>query len=319
MKNLKYIIGTFLSLTLLFSSCQDDEGEVGNIVAPSNVTISYEIVGASASKPNGDGTGVVNFKTTSDNNVITYRYNFGDNTDVKVAASGEISHQFSLTGVNTYSVTVMASGVGGITSTSTINIDVFSSFEDAEAKEFLTGGAGNNKTWYWAADKPINIGLGPNIVQPGGEHTWPQWFRSDPWHSDKLCMYDAEFVFSQSTEGDVTFEQLKDIAYLPGDYASSIGVAGNTCHGLDVAPSLNGVKKVSFAPSNSIATLDGRDPTYRGTTLNFSDDGFMCWYVGKTSSKLEIIEITNTTLKVRIEEGPRAWYCYFQTQKPVKD
>ena len=319
MKNIKYKLGIFLSLTLLFSSCQDDEGEVGNIIAPSNVTISFEIVGADASNPNGDGTGVVNFKTTSDDNVITYRYDFGDNTDVKVASSGVISHQFSLTGLNTYSVTVMASGVGGITSTSTVNIDVFSSFEDEEAKDFLTGGEGNNKTWYWAADKPGNIGLGPNTVQPGGEHTWSQWFSSSAWLSDKLCMYDAEFVFSQSVDGDVTFEQLKAIAYTPGDYASSIGVAGNTCHGLDVAPSLTGVKKVSFSPSNSIATLDAVNPTYRGTTINISDNGFMCWYVGKTSSKLEIIEITNTTLKVRIEEGPRAWYCYFQTQKPIQN
>ena len=319
MKNIKYKLGIFLTLTLLFCSCQDDEAEVGNIIAPTNVTISYEIVGSNSANPNGDGTGVVNFKTTSDNNVITYRYDFGDNTDVKAAASGKISHQFSLTGLNTYSVTVMASGIGGITTTSTINIDVFSSFEDTEARDFLTGGAGNNKTWYWAANKPINIGLGPNTVQPGGEHSWPQWFRSDPWHSDKLCMYDAEFVFSQSIDGDVFFEQLKEIAYLPGDYASSIGVAGNTCHGVDVVPSLKGIKKVSFAPSNSIATLIGVDPVYRGTTLIFSDDGFMCWYVGKTSNKLEIIEITSTKLKVRIEDGPRAWYCYFQTEKPIRN
>lgn len=316
MKNITYLI-TILSLALVFSSCEKENYEFGDIVAPTNLAISYEIVGANASKPNGDGTGVVNFTSTADNE-ITYRYDFGDNTDAKVSSSGVISHQFSLNGVNTYSVTVIASGKGGISSTKTVNIDVFSSFEDAKAKEFLTGGAGKNKTWYWAADKPLNIGLGPNTVQPGGEHTWPQWFQSSPWHSDKLCMYDAEFVFSQSADGNVTFEQLKDIAYLPGDYAASIGVAGNTCHGLDVVPSLDGVKNVSFAPSNSIATLDGKDPTYRGTTINISDEGFMCWYVGKASSKLEIIEITESTLKVRIEDGGLAWYCYFQTEKPVR-
>ncbi len=320
MKNIKYKLGIFLSLTLLFSSCQDDEGEVGNIIAPSNIKISYEIVGANASNPNGDGTGVVNFRTTSDNNVITYRYDFGDNTDVVAASSGVISHQFSLTGLNTYSVTVMASGVGGITTTSTVNIDVFSSFEDEEAKDFLTGGVGNNKTWYWAADKSGNIGLGPNTKQADGTHTWPAWFIANPWLSDKLCMYDAEFVFTQSADGKIiNFEQLKQIAYTPGEFAASIGVTGNTCHGLDVAPSLTGVKKISLGPSNSIATLDAVNPAYRGTTINISDNGFMCWYVGKTSSKLEIIEITNTTLYVRIEEGGFAWYCKFQTEKPIQN
>lgn len=317
MKNIKYLI-TFLSLALVFSSCDEENYEFGDIVAPTNLKISYEIVGVDASNPNGDGSGVVNFTSTSDNE-ITYRYDFGDNTDNKVTSSGVISHQFSLTGLNTYSVTVIASGVGGISTTTTVNIDVFSSFEDEEAKEFLTGGAGKNKKWYWAADKGGNIGLGPNTVQADGKHTWPAYFNADPWLNDKLCMYDAEFVFSQSADGDVTFEQLKDIAYVPGTYAPTIGVAGNTCHGLNVAPSLDGVKNISFAPSNSIATLDGVNPTYRGTTINISNDGFMCWYVGKPSSKLEIIEITNSTLKVRIEESDDfAWYCYFQTEKPIQ-
>ncbi|MBJ6368441.1 PKD domain-containing protein [Snuella sedimenti] len=312
MKTIKFKLGVILLLALIFG-CQDDEGIVGDIVAPSNVNMNAEIVGMDANNPNGDGSGLVNFTTSSDG-AITYRYDFGDNTDVVVAPSGNITHQFSLTGLNTYTVTVMASGIGGITTTTSMNIDVFSSFEDQEAKDFLTGGAGNSKKWYWAADKPGNIGLGPNDVQPGGEHTWSQWFTSNAWHSDKLCMYDAEFVFTQSADGKVTFEQLTDIAYTPGDFAASIGVAGDTCHGTDVAPTLDGVKNVSFSPSNSNATVDGE---YRGTTINFSDGGFMCWYVGISS--IEIYEITDSTLSVRMLDASNpalAWYCKYQTDNP---
>lgn len=313
LKKIKFIIGVFLFSILLFSSCQDDEGLVGDIIAPTNVAMTYEIVGADASNPNGDGTGVVHFTTTSDN-VTAYRYDFGDKSDVVAAPSGDITHTFSTTGVNTYSVTVMASGVGGITSTSTINIDVFSSFEDQEAKDFLTGGTGSSKTWYWAADKPGNIGLGPNDTQSGGEHTYSQWFTSDAWHSDKLCMYDSEFVFTQSIDGDITLEQLEDIAYTPGDYAASIGVAGDSCHGTDVAPTLDGVKNVSFGPATSNATIVGE---YRGTTITFSDGGFMSWYVGV--STVEIIEITDSTLFVRMTDASSpalAWYCKYQTDNP---
>jgi len=315
MENIKFKLGVFLTLAMLFSSCQDDAGVVGDIVAPSNVNMTASIVGVDANNPNGDGSGLVNFTTTS-NNAITYRYDFGDNTDVVVAPSGSVTHQFSLTGLNTYTVTVMASGIGGVTTTSSMNIDVFSSFEDEEAKQFLTGGAGNSKRWYWAADKPGNIGLGPNDVQAGGQHTFSEWFTSLAWHPDKLCMYDAEFVFTQSADGKVTFEQLTDIAYTPDDFAASIGVAANTCHGTDVAPSLEGVKNVSFAPSNSNATIDG---DYRGTTINFSDGGFMCWYVGLSS--IEIIEITDSTLFVRMLDASNpalAWYCKYQTEKPVR-
>jgi len=250
MKKFKYIL-VLIGVVMFTTSCQDDDFSVGDIVAPANLQLTAEIVGADVNNPNGDGSGIVNFSSTSDN-AISYRYNFGDNTDVVVAPNGDVSHQFSVTGVNSYAVTVMASGRGGITSTTTINVNVFSSFEDEEAKNFLSGGSGNSKTWYWAADIAGNIGLGPNDVQPGGEHTWSQWFTSDAWHSDKLCMYDAEFVFSQDSNGNITFEQLTDLAYTPGDFAGSIGVDGDTCHGVDVAPSLDGLKNVSFSPSNSI-------------------------------------------------------------------
>lgn len=313
MKNIinnKNIIILIISFSAIMMGCQDDEGTFGDIIAPTNVTVSAEIVGVDTSNPNGDGTGLVNFTATS-NDAITYQYNFGDDTDIMVAPSGTASHRFSLTGTNTYSVTITASGRGGVASTTSINIDVFSSFEDQEAKDFLTGGSGTSKTWYWAADKPGNIGLGPNDVMPGGEHTYSQWFTSNAWHADKLCMYDAEFVFTQSAEGDLTFEQLKEIAYTPGDFAGSIGVAGDSCHGTDVASSLVGVKNVALSPSSSIATVAGE---YRGTTMTFSEGGFMSWYVG--NSTIEIISITDSSLKVRIEEGPRAWYCNYQTDNP---
>ncbi len=311
--NNKRLIIIFLSLTVAFTSCQDDDADFGDINAPTGVTISAEIIGVDTTNPNGDGTGIVNF-TASSNGAITYRFNFGDQSDVKVAPSGTITHRFSLTGVNTYSVTVIASGRGGVSSTATINIDVFSSFEDQEAKDFLTGGAGLSKTWYWAADKPGNIGLGPNAVQSGGEHTFSQWFTSDAWHGDKLCMYDAEFVFTQAVDGSLTFEQLTDIAYTPGDFAASIGVDGDTCHGTDVAPSLDGIKNVALSPSSSTATVAG---DYRGTTMNFSDGGFMSWYVNV--STLEIIEITENTMFVRMTDSSNpdlAWYCKYQTDNP---
>lgn len=311
MKTFKYIL-VLLGAVMVTVSCQDDDFSVGEIVAPTNLELSKVIVGEDADNPYGDGSGIVNFTATSDN-AITYRYDFGDNTDVVVSPNGKVSHQFTLTGDNSYSVTVMASGRGGITSTTTINITVNSAFEDEEAKDFLSGGAGNSKTWYWAADKPGNIGLGPNNPADG-DHTWSQWFTSDAFHSDKLCMYDAEFVFSQDSNGNITFEQLTDIAYTPDDFANLIGVDGNTCHGTDVAPSLDGIKNVSFSPSTSTATIDGE---YRGTTINFSDGGFMSWYVGVYS--VEIIEITETTLFVRMTDSSNpafAWYCLYQTDNP---
>ena len=313
MKNYsKYILVILIGFQLFFSGCEEDNYELGELITPTNVDVTYDIVGVDGDNPYGDGSGVVTFAASATNN-ITFNYLFGDGQDSEIAPDGTVSHQFTKTGIHIYNVTVVAVGTGGVSSSKTIQVEVLSTFEDVEALEFLTGGS--SKTWYWAADQPGNIGLGPNDkVYAGGEHTFAFWFSSNPWHADKLCMYDAEFVFTKANDG-LTFEQTAGSAYIPGDQADKMGVAPNTCHGEDVVPTLYGVKNVSFSPSSSIATIDGG---YRGTTMNFSDGGFMCWYVANSSH--EIIKLTDNVLTVRIEEKgtANAWYCSFSTTKPVQ-
>jgi len=317
MKNIKYIIGLFLTLAF-FASCEEDDKEFGAIIAPTNVEIADPVIqGQDLSNPdlvNGDGTGFVTFTATA-SNVISYSFNFGDGA-TEIVPSGVVKHRFTKVGVNKFTVIVSAIGTGGVASTTAVDVEVYSSFSDVEAENFLSGGVeGVGKTWYWAADKAANIGLGPNDKQADGSHTWPAWFASEPWHSDKLCMYDSEFVFTQSADGALTFEQM-GLAYVPGTYAGNLGVDGDTCHGADVVPSLIGIKNVALIPSTSTATEDAVDPEYRGTTISFSDGGFMGYYVG--ASTIEIIEITNSTLYVRLTEPGFAWYARYQTEKPVQ-
>jgi len=304
MKNLKYILVILFGVQLAFSGCQDSY-ELGELVTPSNVELSYEIVGVDAENPYGDGSGVVNFVATADNE-ITYNFSFGDGKDNKIAPDGTVTHQFSKNGVNIYNVTVSAVGTGGISSSKTVQVEVFSSFTDEQALEFLTGGS--SKTWYWAADQPGHIGLGPNFEDP--MKTYAGWYTAAPF--EKECMYGAEFVFTKTDDGGMTFEQTAGVAYIPGTYAGKIGVGADACYGEDVVPSIYGVKNVSFSPASSIATVDGG---YRGTSMSFSDGGFMCWYVGK--SEFEIIEVTNNILRVRIEEdNTYAWYQTLTSVKP---
>ena len=138
MKKFKNILGIFFLSTLIFTSCQEENKEFGNLIAPTNITLSFEILGQDSENPNGDGSGIVNFSATADN-TITFIYSFGDNTDNTSAPNGSSSHRFTRTGLSSYNVTVIASGVGGITSSTSINIEVFSAFDDIEAKSFLSG------------------------------------------------------------------------------------------------------------------------------------------------------------------------------------
>lgn len=314
MKKKIYNLGILAGILLVFTACQQDEYTLGDLITPSNVDLSYEIVGMDAENPYGDGSGVVNF-TASAEDEITFNFIFGDGKDNKVAQNGEIAHQFSVNGINIYNVTVIAVGTGGISSSKTIQIEVFSSFSDVEALQFLTGG--DTRTWYWAADQPGHAGLGPN--NPGedngeGNLAYASWWSAPAWDKAASGAYDSEFVFTK-VDGGFTFEHKNPagVAFIPGTYAGKIGVDGDTTHGLPTVD-ISGVKNGSFSPSASIATIPG---AYRGTTMSFSDGGFIGFYVGK--SDYEIIKITDNILQLRVEEdGTFAWYHTFTTVKPVQ-
>ena len=118
--------------------------------------------------------------------------------------------------------------------------------------------------------------------------------------------------------GNLTFEQLNPTgeAFIQGLYAEDLGLGGEGSYPFDIA----GVKNVFFSPSNSIATIDG---DYRGTTISYSDGGFMGFYAG--TSEYEIIEITENILKVRLVQANEPTLCmvsYFhqcKTGAKVKD
>lgn len=304
----QYTLVILAGLLLITGGCQK-EYQLGDLTTPENVNLSFEVVGADEANPYGDGSGIVHFSATADNE-ITFNYEFGDGKDNQIAPDGKTSHLFSKNGVHIYNVTVFAVGTGGITSSKTVQVEVYSSFTDDEAMEFLTGGG--TKSWYWAADQPGHLGLGPNDhPYDNGDHTYPAWYQAAPWEKSASSLYQCEFVFSVDN-GDLTFEQLNPTgeAFIQGLYSESLGFGPEGSYPFDIA----GVKNVSFSPSSSIATVDG---AYRGTTMNFSDGGFMGFYAG--SSEYEIIEITDNILKVRMVQANEplfAWYHTFTNVKP---
>ncbi len=323
MKKLKNIYIILFSLMVAFSSCQENKYQVGEIIIPSNVSITAEIVGADAANPNGDGSGFVIFTAKADN-AINYQFDFGDGKK-DVEPSGVIKHRFTEVGNNTYTIILNATGTGGIGSSTTMDVTVFSSFSDVEAENFLSGSnIGDSKKWYWQADKSGHVSLGPVEDDYGnGEFAYGAWWPGpNPWDTEKGCMYDNEFVFTRTTDG-ITFEQTVGPAFIPGTYAGYLGVGGDQCHDASVATTMFGEKSISFVPSESKAAIEGsyNEKPYRGSSFEISDGGFMGWYVG--ASKYDIISISNDELIVRIIEDSAsgsgaAWYHKFTTTKPVQ-
>ena len=323
MKNLKYLSVLFLSL-LMVTACEEDDHEFGAIITPTSVGVNAEIIGLDADNPYGNGDGFVSFTATADN-ALAYQFEFGDGNST-TNSSGIYTHRYTQVGVNSYTVIVSAVGTAGVLSSTTFDVEVFSSFQDEEAETFLAGANdGDSKTWVWDATATAYLGLGPveddygllGGGNPTFDYAWPNWWNGiGPNDGEKACMTDNNvFVFTKTANG-LTFEQTAGPSFVPGAYASVIGVAGDTCHDESVATTMFGVKNVSFFPSSSKAALEGEldGEPYRQTAFKLSDGGFMGWYVGDV--EYDIISISANTLHVRCiqEGGGFAWYAKYKAQ-----
>jgi len=216
MKNIKYII-TFLSLALVLGSCEKETYEFGELVAPSNLVVTADIVGADATHPNGDGSGTVHFNVSADN-AITYRfiYDGAESTN----ALGTKTYTFSTTGTKKYAVTVVAYGTGGVSSSKTVEVEVLVVYAPpADLLTMLT--ADSSRTWRLKAEASGHFGVGP------ADAATPEWWGAGPFDKDGFGAYDDRFIFNVNgsfthiTNGD-TFGKLAAMAAdLDGDQGLS--------------------------------------------------------------------------------------------------
>lgn len=312
---MKQFLPILLVAALFFIGCDKDEPSIGDIIAPSELEVSATIVGADAENPFGDGSGLVNFSASA-RDAITYKYVFSDGT-TSLAPSGKVNKRFTQVGLNTYTVTVVASGTGGISTSTTLEVEVRSDFSDEEALQLLTGGG--SKTWYWAADEPGHLGVGPNNDDVT-QNYFPNFYQAAPFEKDAaeeaICLYQDELTFS--LDGETLLYQLnnKGQTYFNFNFE---GVAGGSagfdfCYDFAVSDQ---PQVVTFAPSESVVVDNGIPGQTRGTVLNFSEGGFMSYYVGATS--YEILSLTENRMVVRVIQGNDdflAWYHTFSSTKP---
>ncbi len=310
MKNSIKNLAKVLMLLVFVAGCQDDDHSFGNIVTPTNLQIQYEIVGVDASHPNGDGSGLVNLTATADN-ALTYKFTFSDQTS-GAAPQGTYQKRFTQNGTHTYTVTAIAYGTGGISSTTSVEVTVFSSFTDDEAVAMLTGGS--SKKWYWAAATPGHLGVGPNSTD-AANNFWPVWYSAGPFEKagspESSCLYDNELTF---TKDGNTLKYMLDNGgktFFNAAYNSVGGSSASTDQCLNY--NTTGTKIVTLSPSGSLVAPENS----RKVDMTFSDGGFMGYYIG--TSTYEILEITNTKLVVRAVMGNDnglAWYHTFSTTPP---
>lgn len=296
-----------LSLLLLVG-CHDDDHSFGEVITPTNLQLEVEVVGANEEIPFGDGSGQVVFRGAA-NNAISYKFELGDGR-TRTQNYGEYTHTFNVTGVNTFTITMIANGRGGVKSSITTEVTVFSEFDDPVTKSFLTGDS--SKKWYMAAAVPDHFGVGPGPELPGQEENFfPSFFAAPP-NALATCLYDDEITISLDTNNNIRFEHNNTGAsFVNGFFAATQGGGGtdDQCLPLDVS----GQKIISLSPADSNVPQDQTT----GTQMTISDDGFLNYFINQ--STYEIIEITENMMRVRAIAGPGsdslAWYFTFTTNE----
>ncbi len=185
MRNLKFLC-TLLLAMILFVGCKEDNN-IGDIITPTNIVVTAEVVGQDADNPYGDGSGVINFSASADNAV---GFKYVTSVGQQVTPSGNASITFTNLGVNTYQVSVVAIGTGGVTSSISIDVEVLVTYAPpADLIEKLVGDS--SKTWRIKSEKPKHFGLGPvagNVLA--------EWYGAGPEEKAGAGMYDDRYVFN---------------------------------------------------------------------------------------------------------------------------
>ena len=212
MKKINLLLKTIFAFTVLaFVGCEKEEYKLGEIKAPSAISMTAEIVGADANNPNGDGTGVVHFTATG-SDVITWK--FVHNGVERMVPSGKTTYAFSNLGLHTYTVSAVAIGAGGSTSDAASNVEVLATYNPpADLIAKITTGK-----WRVPIEDGGHMGVGDYGASSG------IWWTAGPGDKSTTGMNDDVYTFN--SDGTFTFDVGADFEIFGKGYALETDFGG---------------------------------------------------------------------------------------------
>lgn len=293
MKNINLIYKSFAAFIIAFAmvSCEIDsfseesQFEFGDISAPSDLTLSAEIVGGGT----GDGSGIVNF-IASANRALNYKFIY--NGQETIAADGKMTYNFAKVGTHDYTVTVVAMGMAGTQTSLSQTITVLSVYDPpAELVSVLS-----DKPLRILAEEGAHFGVGPLDATSG------EWYSANPYDKETSGMYDDRYTFSKYNDG--------------GTFSHNTGADGEV---FGKAPALQRWWGDKGAVTNDCCNehenypLDSYDSAYTlsepgGVETISIDKGFLGFCVANGS--YQILARTSTTLflKTTYADENNAWF-----------
>lgn len=292
----------FLSLFLFFglSSCEDGLSEIGDLTAPTNLTVTTTVA--------TDGSGVVNFSAGAEGAIVYHFFPGISPTEQPVTSStGELEYTYRTSG--TYLAKVIAFGPGGVSSNTTAEVDVEVTYEPPmELLEVLAGD--DSRSWTWKKSAPAHLGVGPLTGGDGNPVGEPIWYAAQPFEKEaEGCFYTDVFTFFRT--GNSTLNYSLDnggVTYFNREAVNAeLGLGtpdADRCYDYETA----GMKSVGFFESTTGLS--------NSTNISFSiaDGGFLSYFLG--SSTYEILSYTQDEFSVRVIQttdtgAELAWYHTF--------
>lgn len=301
MKNILKIKNIFFASLLLAVGCSEPDYELGDLTAPSNIVVTTELVGQDDDNPFGDGSGEVMITVTADN-ALAYKIDYGSTATMNlVSFSGQTTQRYTRTGVNTYTLTIVAYGAGGSATNITHDITVESVFNPAiEIVSALTGDG--SKTWVVDKSSPGHFGVGPW----SDSSVIPEWWSAGV--NEKVgsadCFYTSTFTFIKEGENNFTLDvSTPDGAFTKtGNLTTLPGIPDSGDEGCyDYS---GGTSDFSFVPASTELSASNSTKT---SILLAGINTFIGY--GAVLKEYEILEISEDMLYLRVEgtEGI-AWY-----------
>ena len=299
MKKFKYIL-VLISVVLFTTSCQDDDFSVGQIITPSNIEMSVTYLDDidedgefdDVTEAPGLGSGIVRFSATA-NNAISFH--FVIQNDTKLQNEGYVEHNFTVLGNNTYIVTVIAFGNGGVSSSKTFEVDVLALYEPpAELVTILNNNS--QKSWRIAGDLPEHFGLGPVGGTRFGEY-YPNGSDQTNAKAD-AGVYDDRYIFHE----DGRFEHITN-----GDVFGRIGLIEELggSGGNVVGDDLEAYQYDNYESTYALTAPGGVE------TINLGGLAFIGYYIGG-DHKYEIISRSANEIVLRSTDGNGEFDWWFR-------
>lgn len=271
--------------------CKKESYSFGELKAPTDLTITTELVGVSPTKPDGDGSGAVIVKASA-NSALTYHVDYG-NGIVETAPNGTITYKYFTPGTKTYTITVNAVGTGGAMTTASKKVTVFVAFVIPEAmRNAFTGGS--SKTWVTDKDANGHFGVGPV------DQFYPIWYEAPP-NAREACAYDDEITFSLNTDNSIAMTiDNKGTSFSTAAATGFYGFSGGDgCYAINTG----GTRQLAFMGATSAST------PAQSSRVQFIVPGNGIINFGTGGTTYEIITFSDNKMFLRsIGADGNAWY-----------